>query len=242
LEEEAPPEGIPVAMGVLRNGPIESDDEEDAPKAKPEKHVADDTALKQSEEDERSSQGDDVSDDEATKVPDNPPLLPDLEAGESFNFPSRIQSTRTNRQPSQRTARGVELELIIPEVPRKSSKRNSSGDRMNKLSLNLPPPMEASRGLHPDAAASARLPFDRTNSQKRLSGSSLGDLPSAGLSGDSGDDRPTSIGYVHHHNINRIDPSSDQDIDLLGSTAEVVDNSRRVSPMSSASGLSTRAL
>ncbi|KAK9421614.1 hypothetical protein SUNI508_05544 [Seiridium unicorne] len=244
LEEEAPPEGIPVAMGVLRNGPIESDDE-DSPKAKPEKRPTDDSPPQGSGDIDSASQGDDESsdddDDEVAKVSDNPPLLPDFDAGESFKFPSRVQSTRTNRQPSQRTAKEVELSLIIPEVPRKSSKRNSSQDRISKLSLNLAPPVEASGGLHPDAAASTRLPFDRTNSQKRLSGSSMGDLPSAGLSGESGDERPTSIGYVHQHNISRVDPSSEQNLDLLSSTAEVVDNSRRVSPMSSASGLSTRA-
>ncbi|SPQ18968.1 71229c02-fcfd-414f-80fc-e6de379db464 [Thermothielavioides terrestris] len=34
FEDEAPPEGIPVAMGVLRNGPIESDDEDEGRRQK----------------------------------------------------------------------------------------------------------------------------------------------------------------------------------------------------------------
>jgi hypothetical protein len=240
LEDEAPPEGIPVAMGVLRNGPIESDDE-DSPKAKPERRGPGEDVEQEIGEVERASNVNEGSDEELTKVSANPPLLPDLDAGESFKFPSRIHSTKTNRQPSQRTVKGVDFGLV-PDVPRKSSKRSSSQDRITKAAaINLLPPLEVSGGLHPNTAASARLPFDRSNSQKRLSGSSMGDLPSAGLSGESGDERPTSFGVVHKHNINQVDPSSDQEIDLLGSTAEVVDSSRRASPMSSVSESSMRA-
>jgi len=35
FDDEVPPEGIPVAMGVVRNGPIDSDDEDDARQASP---------------------------------------------------------------------------------------------------------------------------------------------------------------------------------------------------------------
>lgn len=240
LEEEAPPEGIPVAMGVLRNGPIESDDE-DAPKVKPEQLATSDSSQRDPGDLVRVSSEDTEIEEQIPKVSANPPLLPDFDAGESFKFPSRVHSTRTNRQLSQRTTKEIELHLL-PEVPRKSSKRNSSADRMNVPIFDLPSTVEVAQSLHPDTAAgSTRLPFERTNSQKRLSGSSLGDLTSAGASGgESGDERPTSYGYVQaQHNISRIDPSLDQDIDLLGSTAEVVENSRRVSPMSTMSGHST---
>lgn len=238
LEEEAPPEGIPVAMGVLRNGPIESDDE-DTPKAKPTKRETDDNPARDSEDLVRVSSGETDNDEEISrsKISANPPLLPDLDAGESFVFPSRAHSSKTNRQPSQRTAKEIELNLI-PEVPRKSSKRHSTS--ISKL--DFIPSAGAAKSLHPDAAAgSTRLPFERTNSQKRLSGSSLGDLTSAGASGgESGDERPTSYGVVQaQHNISRVDPSSDQHIDILGSTAEVVDDSQRISPMSSVSGRSS---
>jgi hypothetical protein len=119
---------------------------------------------------------------------------------------------------------------------------------LTRPAFNLVPPSETSDNAtfleapRAQAAASARLPFDRTNSQKRLSGSSIArteassPLPSAGLNGDSGDERPTSYGYVHQHNISRIDPSSEQRVDLLGSAAEVVDGSRKTSPGSSVSG------
>ncbi|KAI4591957.1 hypothetical protein KJ359_012032 [Pestalotiopsis sp. 9143b] len=242
LEEEAPPEGIPVAMGVLRNGPIESDDE-DAPQAKPESERRRDSEGGNQETGETAgaSPEESESEGETSRVAPEPPLLPDFDAGESFNFPSRVQSTKTVRQPSQNTVREIELEPI-PDVPRKSSKRNSSAEPLAKPNLNLLPPLEVSGSLHPDAAATASFPFERAGSQKRLSGSSTGDLPSAATSGDRSDDRrsderPTSFGVVHQHNISRIDPS-DQDLDLLGSTAEVVDSSRRVSPMSSVSGRS----
>ncbi|KAI1844317.1 hypothetical protein JX266_009608 [Neoarthrinium moseri] len=234
LSDDGAPEGIPVAMGVLRNGPIESDDEDDAPKTKVEKQTTRDTTSKDGpaieRESGRGSESDDASDDERPRVSENPPLLPDLDAGESFRFPSRIHSTRTNRQPSQRTAKDVEI-IPLPEVPRKSSKRNSSVDRFNNPSFNLVPPTEASKNLQVGIGSSSRLPFDRTNSQKRLSSSSVGatdtEMPSASLPGDSGDERPTSFGYVHQHNISRVDPSSDQHVDLLGSAAEVVESSRR---------------
>jgi hypothetical protein len=133
----------------------------------------------------------------------------------------------------------------VPEVPRKSSKRNSSTDRILGPSVNLVAPPEDSHStthLEPHGVAASRLPFDRTNSQRRLSSSTaagtedFNQLPSAAVSGDSGDERPTSYGYVNHHNISRVDPSSDHD--LLGSAAEVVNGSRRVSPGSSASGRS----
>ncbi|KAH6648300.1 hypothetical protein BKA67DRAFT_661286 [Truncatella angustata] len=244
LEEEAPPEGIPVAMGVIRSGPIESDDE-DMPKIKLEKRPTRDSVKQDAAEAGTSSSSSAPSSPEVAKVSANPPLLPDLDAGESFRFPSRIHSTRTTRQSSRRKVKEVELELgDIPDVPRKSSKRNQSQERIVETSLNaLQPPLEVTRSLHPDAATtSTRLPFDRTNSQKRLSGSSMGEPSSAGMSADSGDERPTSIGYVHRRNPSQVDPSSTQDLDLLGSTAEVVGNSRQVSPMSSVSGLSTRAV
>ncbi|KAK6864047.1 hypothetical protein PG995_000575 [Apiospora arundinis] len=239
--EDGPPEGIPVAMGVLRNGPIESDDEDSSPRAKRGKErdlLSDDGDESQADDEEERDIG-------TSKLTEGPPLLPDLDAGESFNVPSRLNSAKTSRQASRRTAHGVELEPL-PDVPRKSSKRNSGVDLIKNPLVNLVPPEEgAASTTFPDGAsgtASARLPFDRTNSQKRLSGSSLAatddmnsQFPSAGQSGDSGDERPTSYGHVHQHSISRIDPSSDQRLDLLGSSAEVVEAIRRASPSSSVS-------
>ena len=243
--DEGPPEGIPVAMGVLRNGPIESDDEDSSPRVKRGKK----RDLLDDEGEESQADDEEERDIGTTKLAEGPPLLPDLDAGESFKVPSRLNSAKTvktSRQTSRRTARGVELEPL-PDVPRKSSKRNSGVDFIKNPLVNLVPPAEAGPSpTFPDGASgttSARLPFDRTNSHnKRLSGSSLGatddmnsQFPSPGQSGDSGDERPTSYGHVHQHSISRVDPSSDQRLDLLGSSAEVVEAIRRASASSSTS-------
>lgn len=241
---EEPPEGIPVAMGVLRNGPIESDDEEDTPRSKRSKHITEDSAQGELLNENSDPESDDEADLEITKISKDPPLLPDLDAGESFRIPSRIHS-KASRHPSQRTTKAasiVEDVPVIPAVPRKSSKRNSSVEPLgnNRLepvqSAETLVPQRQSGNLQPDGGPSARLPFDRSNSQKRLSVSSAGatedssnHLPSA----ESSEDRPTSYGYVHQHNISRVDP--EQGVDLLGSTAEVVDDPRKPSPGSSVS-------
>lgn len=253
FSDEAPPEGIPVAMGVLRNGPIESDDEDSTPKAKRKSNTAGspkgDSANEADGAAESGETEDEEDDIERAKVSKDPPLLPDLDAGESFKVPSRIHS-KASRHPSQRTVRPAqpEPEEEVPEVPRKSSKRNSHHDRLSGADFNLIPPSENSgsrthltvdtqRGSGP----SARLPFDRTNSQKRLSGASSTEpddcssqLPSAGLARSGSEERPTSFGHVHHHNISRVDP--DQEVDLLGSSAEFVDDPRKPSPRPSVTG------
>lgn len=233
--EDAPPEGIPVAMRNMRNGPIESDDE-DSPQTRLEKQATGESTKRDSRESDVSRD----DDEDTPRVSQSPPLLPDLDAGESFRVPSRPHSSKTSRHASQRTSQSVKIGPV-PDLPRRSSKRNSMAERM---SFNLVPPSEAGSQIYRDdgdrrqSQPSTRLPFDRSNSQKRLSGSSAGilDDASAAIGGESGDERPTSYGYVNQHNISRIDPSSDQRVDLLGSMAEVVDESRRkVSPSSTVS-------
>ncbi|KAI1107893.1 integral membrane protein [Jackrogersella minutella] len=231
---DEPPAGIPVAMGVIRNGPIESDDEDDAPRSKTSKQVVEDSAQGELLDDDGESRSGDDTSLEITRVSKEPPLLPDLDAGESFRVPSRIHS-KASRHASQRTVKGpsdVEGVPEVPEVPRKSSKRNSSVDPLGGRRLEPVPSAEApaSEKSRTIGTASARLPFDRSNSQKRLSVSSAtgtedsNQIPST----DGTEDRPTSYGYVHHHNISRVDP--DQRVDLLGVSAEVVDGSRKPSP------------
>ena len=264
--DDDPPEGIPVAMGVLRNGPIDSDDE-DGDGTPTKKGRAGPVAAKGVVSDEDGNAAADNGEAEASspsRVARDPPLLPDLDAGGSFRFPSRAASVKTNRQASQRTVREIRLDLEpVPDVPRKSSKRNSSVDKFKNPLLNLVPPEEepgtehtADRsedelgtGYKTDRPPS-RLPFDRSNSQKRMSVSSLAATedpsqatPGSGpVSGDSGDERPTSYGHVPHQSVSssRFDPSSDQRLDLLGSAAELVDDGKRVSPGSSVSAGSRR--
>ncbi|KAL7629201.1 hypothetical protein AAE478_000721 [Parahypoxylon ruwenzoriense] len=238
---EDPPEGIPVAMGVLRNGPIESDDEEDTPKSKRSRRATRDGAQGELLNEDGEPRSDDDMDLEIARISNEPPLLPDLDAGESFRVPSRIHS-KASRHPSQKTVRAPPEAEEVPEVPRKSSKRNSSVDPLGKKRLSSVPSSEAvmsqtqSNNTRPvTGTSSSRLPFERSDSQKRLSASSTtgtedsSHLPSAG----GAEERPTSYGYVHQRNPSRIDP--DQRVDLLGSAAEVVDVSRKPSPGSSVS-------
>ncbi|RYC55662.1 hypothetical protein CHU98_g10544 [Xylaria longipes] len=200
FSDDPPPEGIPVALGVLRSGPIESDDDEDTSRRKKTEHARGDSAGGKLLNDVSEPESDEEIG--ASKISKDPPLLPDLDAGESFQIPSRIQS-KASRRPSQKTTKSLsrgDLEVPeVPEVPRKSSKRNSY------------------------LAASARLPFDRSNSQERTSTEELSHhSTSAQSSLDGADDRPASFGHVHQGSISRTEPS--QGISLLESTAEVVND------------------
>ncbi|KAK2063888.1 integral membrane protein [Colletotrichum caudatum] len=236
-DAELPPEGIPVAMGVLRNGPIDSDDDEPNNKA----------ARKHPDNGENSETllGDGVSvvsseseieEFGIPKVSDVPPTLPGIASSGSFRLPSRIPS-KTSRSASQKHMR-QSTESDIPEIPRKSSKRDSVTARGHSPapSLNLirptsstsPPSGEPSiiipalDGL-PPSPNTGRLPFERSDShQKRLSsnGSSLEEF---NIRRTPSTERPTSYGVVAQHSISRVDPGSDQQVDLLGASAELVD-------------------
>ncbi|KAI0460266.1 integral membrane protein [Xylaria acuta] len=211
FSDDAPPEGIPVALGVLRSGPIESDDDEDTPRRKKTEHARSDSAGGKLLNDVSEPESDEEIG--ASKVSKDPPLLPDLDAGESFQIPSRVQS-KASRHPSQKTIKSLSREdpevPEVPEVPRKSSKRNSY------------------------LAASARLPFDRSNSQERPSTEELSQHSTSVKSSlDGADERPASFGHVHQRNISRTEPS--QGVSLLGSTAEVVNDPMESIPSSSRS-------
>lgn len=214
FSDDTPPEGIPVALSVLRKGPIESDDEEEPPKSKKTGHArngsAGGTLLNDVSEPE--------SDDEAmasSKLPKEPPLLPDLDAGEELGMPSRAQS-KASRHPSQRTIKSLSRghaaapEEEVPEVPRKSSKRNSH------------------------LIALARLPFDRSNSQERPSTEDLSGSISARSSFDGADERPTSFGSIHQRSVSQTEPGPAAD--LLASAAEIISNRTTQSSSSSHKG------
>lgn len=211
FSDDPPPEGIPVALGVLRSGPIESDDEDGTPISKRPRHTQGDSAggelLNDVSEPESDEEEIGIS-----KVSKDPPLLPDLDAGSTFQIPSRVHS-KTSRHPSQRTIKpssgNVPEVPDIPEVPRKSSKRNSH------------------------LIAAARLPFDRSNSQERPSSEGLSHSTSAESDLGDADEPPASFGHVHHRSISQTEPS--QSVDLLASAAEIVSGSTRPSPRSSKS-------
>ncbi|KAK0656034.1 hypothetical protein B0T16DRAFT_451654 [Cercophora newfieldiana] len=117
-EEGAPPQGIPVAMGIIRNGPIDSDDddEDDVRQARPPRSTAaaaPDTRL----------------------LDDDQGMSEDAALGESE--PSRLPRVRG----MSRTG----APASIPAVPRKSSKRTpdhsrapSADVRLSRASSNIP--------------------------------------------------------------------------------------------------------
>ncbi|OLN95959.1 putative membrane protein C1322.03-like protein 2 [Colletotrichum chlorophyti] len=235
-ETEPPPEGIPVAMGVLRNGPIESDDDE--PKNKTSQNTSGNVENGENTEillnDDGVSVASSDSEIEAvdiSRVSDVPPTLPGIESSGSFTMPTRVVS-KASRQTSQKHRR-QSTESDIPEIPRKSSKRDSGMARGHSPtpSFNLIPPTSPtgpseSIGALDNLTSSpnpGRLPFERSDSyQKRLSsnGSSLEEFS---VRRSPSTERPTSYGVVPHHSISRVDPGSDQQVDLLGTSAELVD-------------------
>jgi hypothetical protein len=238
--EDTPPEGIPVATGAIRNGPIDSDDDEvgDIHPVSPQTHHREGTVS----DGDVSPLSSDASDDEghdgfdSVRVSDLPPSLPGIDIGDGIELPSR-NTSRSSNNPTRK-----------PTVPRKSSRRQSRGTSMTQAELGHVVNNEHSRSNSIELAStdlydpppghrqnlsvdSARLPFDRSNSTARVSTTSA--TSSAGMESDLGrggalgrysidtrGDRPTSVGYVHQHSPKTVTASGH---DFLGSSAEVVD-------------------
>lgn len=214
FDDDPPPEGVPVAMGVLRHGPIDSDDEDDVKRSpKPTVEHSDNQHAAETEllDADGSPREDDETEGSAA------PGLVYTSDGASFHSPY------------------TDLPLV-PQVPRKSSRRQSDGTEKHKknLSLNLTVPGSSRIGLgsgHSASASTSRLPFERTSSQKRLSSTSSinasDDFSQIDLQEPTAPyaDRPASFGHVSQRNVSRVD----RDVDLLGSSAEVVDARRSVS-------------
>lgn len=149
FEDEGPPPGIPVAMDVIRNGPIESDDEDEAT-AKNRRNIRSrdrppGSEPKPAESDLLDEDGNPGDESEAAdeagflRVSDAPPLLPSIDGGDSIHMPSRLPS-RNQSKASRYTAAGdgyntgvfppntVPVLAEVPNLPRKSSKRPLSHD------------------------------------------------------------------------------------------------------------------
>ncbi|KAL2137062.1 hypothetical protein VTI74DRAFT_9668 [Chaetomium olivicolor] len=214
FEDETRPEGIPVAMGVLRNGPIESDDEDEG-RHKKGAHPTQVTSPEQ--EPLNSGRLSRESDPDEFGVPSTakaPTLLADVmttekDAKGASGTPKITQSVDDN-------------ELRVPEVPRKSSKRNSWTSSQKGDSMSQPSESRRPTTLAP---THSRLPFERTPSQKRLSGSSAGltdEFIQVDLRNSHEGAEPPGYGFVNQGSISRVD----REIDLLGSSAEVVDERR----------------
>ena len=247
-----PPDGVPMASGGIRNGPIDSDDDDDYVGAK--KRTPPRLPRLQMDGNGSRSEGGLLSplgsdDGTGTYVPkqeygslgkvgvvrssDVPPSLPGMDLGDTdIELPSRFPSKGSSRHPQQYDyLTGAPLlpsmPTRTPTVPRKSSRRKSgSADLTNP---NMTAYHQAQRSLD----SSSHMPFDRTGSSKSSSNGMEEDFthgqhfrnPSAlgGYSADVRGDRPTSVGYVSH-NITTV--QQDPFPELLGSSAEVVDPRR----------------
>jgi hypothetical protein len=197
--DETPPEGIPVAMGVLRNGPIDSDDDEPRPKPSP-KHKPGDLLT-----DSGEPQGPD-DDDESDS-----PIAERLPRGGGL-----AETARAGEPGSSGDG---------PEIPRKSSKRHSAyvepyADESSSSTTVTPAPSQ--KDVNKPIRLS-RLPFERSASQRRPSAQSSTefsiDLMNQPSVRRSREERPASFGMVSQHSISRIDPGPEQS----GYAAEVVD-------------------
>lgn len=113
----------------------------------------------------------------------------------------------------------TDCDLDAPVIPRKSSKRHSGVELSRTPSFNLVPPTSPPRSNKPPS-----LPFDRTGSlthQSSLSSLDIDDMSQMDVHRiETSVERPTS-GVVPHHSTIRVEP--DAQVDLLGSSAEVLD-------------------
>lgn len=241
--DETPPEGIPVAMGVIRNGPIDSDDDE--PQVK---------RPKRREGDLLTDNGDPQPDSDDDDEPDSP-VTDRLPRGRLTHSATALQSKRAEVSDDGADSNGVSEEddlsdddddPDVPEIPRKSSKRHSALLDHNVQITPLvrveseagPPPSRGSQqtdltesSMQPGGGVSLlpRLPFERRGSDRRSdqrpsSKSSLDFPDMRSIDFTTHDDDPAGFGTVSHHNISRIDPHHADD-DLLSTAASVVDDS-----------------
>ncbi|KAF7546959.1 hypothetical protein G7Z17_g8062 [Cylindrodendrum hubeiense] len=226
FNREAPPEGIPVAMGVLRNGPIDSDDEDEPPKRSPRHH----------EGDLLDDNGDPQDSEPESPVAERAPRP----FGDEDRLPREPNRT-LSKKPQNAALRQIAADMDLPDIPRKSSKRASGSHErqhnrapsltltMHGSNLSLDKHMRDSDSVSQHSnrhratlSASSRLPFERTGSQKRLSSNSSMEFPGEFTQVDlQGGERPASFGRVPHHGISRVDPLH-REVDLLGSSAELV--------------------
>jgi hypothetical protein len=198
--DETPPEGIPVALGVLRNGPIDSDDEDEPRLKRSPKSVKKPEPLLTHDGDPQDS------DAEAPVSPVSEHLDRDGVSDDDYDAPDipRKSSKRDSGHISHRHAPS----LSIVESHDGSSMR---GHRQSTSLSGIP--------------RLPNLPFQRTKSQKRTSSRSSMEASNDFIDVDleaQRNERPASFGVVRQHPISRIDPRPSREL-LGGSQAELVD-------------------
>ncbi|KAI9830536.1 MAG: hypothetical protein M1819_005494 [Sarea resinae] len=233
--------GTPAAVDV----PYRDDPEAEAQPQR--RHNIDSSDEEEPEEITRAMSDDEVSsltsdeEEEAERtstIPEFPPSLPSIDTGGGIEMPSRVGS-KASSQHSRR------LRRVPPSIPRKSSRRKSSGGDaeapdFGRLSTIQPSPPSSPRGLYdahqpshtlrPSTAESDRLPFRSEPSSvsgPRLStgGSEASSAPLEQANPPARQtsvDRPSSIGYVQHHrtSVHLVSPDEPSHI---GSRAELVE-------------------
>jgi len=241
-----PPEGIPVTTGGIRNGPIDSDSEEEAvARSKPvdtlpapvdgalERH----SLVGSLESEDEGEYHDDDGDFEMTRISDVPPMLPGLNISDNgIELPSRFPSKASSRQAGTGNFTDVPLVPVppsrAPSVPRKSSRRKSISVDLTIPGDSLGHKSQISAGSRLDS----RLPFERSNSNRHsmVSAQSSMEPPELASGGhsrhpsnlsDYREERPTSVGYVNH-SIHRVN-AAENNPEFLGSSAEIVDGRSR---------------
>lgn len=190
--ESGVPEGIPVAAEVVRNGPIDSDDESVAERqshAGPSNAVAanrheDEALVSPMGSDDEFESEDEIY--ESTRISDVPPMLPGIEIGEDgIELPSRFPSKATSKASSRRayTDNMTDIPLIPdlpnrapsakPSVPRKSSRRKSQNVDLTQSGEGFLHQHRIHTSLDSSQQRTTQgtldLPFERTNSSKRHS-------------------------------------------------------------------------
>ena len=129
------------------------------------RHLPDEESPLSSEDeggDERSNSDEDWPNNRESQISAFPPSLPTIETPGGIELPSRIASKASSRPTRESTRRSAK-----PNIPRKSSRRDSSTDMEKfgvKLSTVTPsPPVTPQRpphqGLQPPVENSSRLPF-----------------------------------------------------------------------------------
>ncbi|GAO15109.1 hypothetical protein UVI_02048320 [Ustilaginoidea virens] len=238
--DETPPEGIPVAMGVLRNGPIDSDDDSNddgpdakrqakAPERRPDDLLTDDGDPRESDVDEPAR-------------PISPVISPISPGISPVISPVKRERSTQSRGRRSSSGSGELVDLALPDIPRKSSKRNSGSvdpRRLSALSMGSSrlsaaadhgSPAQATTGSHgPYLSNTPAPPSEQTEAApRRTSSKSSRKFPvdssqdKDALDQGPGSERPASSGTVAQ--INRANPPQLPPLNVFGDSADLLDD------------------
>ena len=274
--DEVPYSDDPGAIQPERSRDLALSDEGDAIGAGT-RHLPDEEPSSVINSDEDADEEESMSDDDwqqnrESQISPFPPTLPTIETPGGIELPSRIASKASSR-PTRQSTRSS---LKPPNIPRKSSRRDSSteadkvGTRLSTVAASprstraYSTDPQAQLDVQPRGDTPRRLPFESSHQHSRsqdthlsaggfsLGGNSLNSSllsPGAQETDDDGVgharhsssvlgslapdlrlDRPSSMGYVQQHRASdNIHTASPDDVQVVGSSAEVVDDPRRMS-------------